>query len=89
MTEQSLPERSILFQAPGISSVADRAAYLERACGDNRQLIALGLRLAKPTAHTRLPRCNLPLRSPSAEQFTAFFKMNSDFVSTFRARLRV
>ncbi len=38
MTEQSLPEESIFLQALEIPSLADRAAYLERACGANRQL---------------------------------------------------
>ncbi|MFN0054174.1 MAG: protein kinase [Planctomycetales bacterium] len=38
MTEQSLPEESIFLQALEIQSLAERAAYLERACGANRQL---------------------------------------------------
>ena len=40
MTEQSLPEESIFLQALEIASVADRAAYLARACGENAQLRA-------------------------------------------------
>ncbi|MBS0266699.1 MAG: protein kinase, partial [Planctomycetes bacterium] len=40
MTEQSLPEESIFLQALEISSLADRVAFLDRACGDNRQLRA-------------------------------------------------
>src|SRR5262249_57573050 len=40
MTEQSLPEESIFLQALEIPSAVDRAAYLSRACGENRQLRA-------------------------------------------------
>jgi serine/threonine protein kinase/tetratricopeptide (TPR) repeat protein len=38
MTEQSLPEESIFAQALEISSAAERAAFLDRACGDNPAL---------------------------------------------------
>jgi eukaryotic-like serine/threonine-protein kinase len=40
MTEPSLPEESILLQALEIASAAERAAYLDLACGDNRHLRA-------------------------------------------------
>src|SRR5579859_845124 len=40
MTEQSLPEESIFGQALEIESVAERAAFLDRACGDNQALRA-------------------------------------------------
>jgi eukaryotic-like serine/threonine-protein kinase len=38
MTEPSLPEESILLQALEIASPAGRAAFLDRACGENRHL---------------------------------------------------
>jgi len=38
MIEQSLPEESIFLQALEIPSTIDRAAYLERACGENLRL---------------------------------------------------
>ena len=38
MTEPSLPEESILLQVLEIALAAERAAYLEHACGDNRHL---------------------------------------------------
>jgi serine/threonine protein kinase len=40
MTEQSLPEESIFLQALEIRSAGERAAYLDRACGANRDLRA-------------------------------------------------
>jgi WD40 repeat protein/serine/threonine protein kinase len=40
MNEPSLPEESIFAQALEIESAAERAAYLDRACGENRQLRA-------------------------------------------------
>ena len=40
MAEQPLPEESIFLQALEIESAADRAAYLNRACGDNARLRA-------------------------------------------------
>jgi tetratricopeptide (TPR) repeat protein/serine/threonine protein kinase len=40
MTEPSLPEESIFAQALEISSVAERAAFLDRACGNNQALRA-------------------------------------------------
>jgi serine/threonine protein kinase/tetratricopeptide (TPR) repeat protein len=40
MTEPSLPEESILLQALEIASLAKRAAFLDRACGENRLLRA-------------------------------------------------
>jgi serine/threonine protein kinase/Tfp pilus assembly protein PilF len=40
MTEPSLPQESIFLQALEIRSVAQRAAYLDRACGENRALRA-------------------------------------------------
>ncbi len=38
MTEPSLPQESIFLQALAISSTAERAAFLDRACGANRDL---------------------------------------------------
>src|SRR5438552_1377380 len=38
MTEQSLPEESIFLQALEIPAVTERAAFLDRACGENRDL---------------------------------------------------
>jgi eukaryotic-like serine/threonine-protein kinase len=48
MTEPSLPEESIFAQAVEISSAAERAAFLDRSCGDNQALRATveGLLLA-------------------------------------------
>ena len=40
MTEPSLPEESIFAQALDISSPAERAAFLDRACGQNPALRA-------------------------------------------------
>ena len=40
MNEPSLPEESIFAQALELESAAERAAYLDRACGANRQLRA-------------------------------------------------
>jgi serine/threonine protein kinase/tetratricopeptide (TPR) repeat protein len=40
MNEPSLPEESIFLRALDIPSAAERVAYLERACGANRQLRA-------------------------------------------------
>jgi serine/threonine protein kinase len=40
MTEPSLPEESIFAQALEITSAAERAAFLDRACGDNQALRA-------------------------------------------------
>jgi len=40
MTEQSLPEESILLKALEIKSPGERAAFLDRACGENRDLRA-------------------------------------------------
>jgi serine/threonine protein kinase/Flp pilus assembly protein TadD len=40
MSEHSLPEESIFAQALEIGSAADRAAFLERACGNNPSLRA-------------------------------------------------
>ncbi len=40
MNEPSLPEESIFSQALELKSAAERAAYLDRACGENRQLRA-------------------------------------------------
>jgi tetratricopeptide (TPR) repeat protein/tRNA A-37 threonylcarbamoyl transferase component Bud32 len=40
MTEPSLPEESIFAQALEITSAAERAAFLDRACGDNPPLRA-------------------------------------------------
>jgi serine/threonine protein kinase len=40
MTEQALPEESIFLDAVQIESAADRAAYLDRACGDDSELKA-------------------------------------------------
>ena len=40
MTEPSLPEESIFAQALEIASAAERAAFLDRACGDNQALRA-------------------------------------------------
>jgi hypothetical protein len=40
MIEPSLPEESIFGQALEITSVAERAAFLDRACGDNAALRA-------------------------------------------------
>jgi serine/threonine protein kinase/tetratricopeptide (TPR) repeat protein len=40
MTEPSLPEESLFTQALEISSAAERAAFLDRACGDNQALRA-------------------------------------------------
>src|SRR5262245_50571166 len=40
MGEPSLPEESIFAQAVEIGSDADRAAFLDRACGDNPALRA-------------------------------------------------
>src|SRR5207253_530992 len=38
MAESSLPEESIFLQALEILSAAERTAYLDRACGEDRQL---------------------------------------------------
>src|SRR5262249_37920653 len=38
MNEPSLPEESIFAHALELESAAERAAYLDRACGENRQL---------------------------------------------------
>jgi serine/threonine protein kinase/Flp pilus assembly protein TadD len=38
MTEPSLPEESIFAQAVEIKSAAERAAFLDRACGENQAL---------------------------------------------------
>ena len=38
MTEPPLPEESIFAQALEITSAAERAAFLDRACGDNQAL---------------------------------------------------
>ena len=40
MNEPSLPEESIFAQALDLESAAERAAYLDHACGANRQLRA-------------------------------------------------
>jgi tetratricopeptide (TPR) repeat protein/tRNA A-37 threonylcarbamoyl transferase component Bud32 len=40
MTEPSLPEESIFAQALEIASTVERAAFLDRACGDNQALRA-------------------------------------------------
>ncbi len=40
MTEPSLPEESIFAQALEITSAAERAAFLDRACGNNQALRA-------------------------------------------------
>ena len=40
MTEPPLPEESIFAQALEITSAADRAAFLERACGHDQALRA-------------------------------------------------
>jgi tetratricopeptide (TPR) repeat protein len=40
MTEPSLPEESLFAQALEIASAAERAAFLDRACGNNRALRA-------------------------------------------------
>ena len=40
MTEPSLPEEPIFAQALEISSPAERAAFLDRACGQNPALRA-------------------------------------------------
>src|SRR6516225_10160713 len=40
MSEPSLPEESIFAQALEITSAAERAAFLDRACGDNQGLRA-------------------------------------------------
>jgi serine/threonine protein kinase/WD40 repeat protein len=40
MNQPSLPEESIFLQALEIESVADRAAFLDQACGANRELRA-------------------------------------------------
>src|SRR5262245_5212438 len=40
MTEPSLPEESIFAQAAEISSAAERAAFLDRTCGENHALRA-------------------------------------------------
>src|SRR6516225_7674458 len=40
MPEPSLPEESIFAQALEIQSAAERAAFLDRACGDNPALRA-------------------------------------------------
>src|SRR5262249_14038523 len=40
MTERSLPEETLFAQALEIGSDAERAAFLDRACGDNRTLRA-------------------------------------------------
>ena len=40
MTEPSLPEESIFAQALEIGSPAERAAFLDRACGENPALRA-------------------------------------------------
>jgi serine/threonine protein kinase len=40
MNEPSLPEESIFSEALELKSAAERAAYLDRACGENRQLRA-------------------------------------------------
>ncbi|MCI0458214.1 MAG: hypothetical protein L0Z62_14715 [Gemmataceae bacterium] len=40
MTEPSLPEESIFLQALEIPTAAERAAYLDRACGIDQQLRA-------------------------------------------------
>src|SRR6516225_8297204 len=40
VNESSLPEESIFAQALELASAAERAAYLDRACGANRQLRA-------------------------------------------------
>jgi serine/threonine protein kinase len=40
MTEPSLPEESIFAQALEIASTAERAAFLDRACGNNQALRA-------------------------------------------------
>jgi tetratricopeptide (TPR) repeat protein/serine/threonine protein kinase len=74
MTEPSLPEESIFAQALEITSAAERAAFLDRACGDNPPLRAEVEALlrahersgdlldlpehAKPTAD--LPACESP-----------------------------
>jgi hypothetical protein len=40
MTERSLPEETLFAQALEIESAAERAAFLDRACGDYRALRA-------------------------------------------------
>src|SRR5437879_11852308 len=40
MSEPSLPEESIFAQALEIRSAAERAAFLDRTCGDNQALRA-------------------------------------------------
>src|SRR5262245_31647799 len=40
VNESSLPEESIFAQALELASTAERAAYLERACGANHELRA-------------------------------------------------
>ena len=40
MSEPSLPEESIFAQALEIASAAERAAFLDRTCGDNQALRA-------------------------------------------------
>jgi serine/threonine protein kinase/predicted Zn-dependent protease len=40
MTDQSLPQESIFLQALEITSLPARAAFLDRACGENRDLRA-------------------------------------------------
>ena len=42
MTELSLPEESIFLQALDRESAAERAAYLDQACGDNEPLRSSG-----------------------------------------------
>ena len=62
MTEPSLPEESIFAQALEIASTAERAAFLDRACGNNQALRAEVEALLR--AHARVgDLLDLPERS--------------------------
>jgi len=64
MNEHSLPEESIFAQALEIGSAPDRAAFLERACGNNPSLRAEIEALLR--AHDRSgDLLDLPERAPA------------------------
>jgi hypothetical protein len=76
MTEPSLPEEPIFAQALEISSPAERAAFLDRACGQNPALRAEvedlpcgAARRAPPERPPGTAKCETPrTTSPSSTE---------------------
>jgi serine/threonine protein kinase len=63
MTERSLPEESIFAQARELESPAERAVYLDRACGDDRNLRAAVESLLRADDARACDLLDLPERS--------------------------